>query len=404
MPASPCSPLIHRRCRPHWWPATSPTTGAAAPSSTGSRSPSDRRAASGSIGPNGVGKSTLLQVLAGRPRPRCGRGRPRPARRRPSATWPRSTRSSAGETVRQALTRRTGARERRGRAGRGGRRAGRAGTGRRARATRSALERFNCLGVGRPRRPDRRASSTSSGSGRGWPTGRWPPCRVARGQGGPGRHRALPVRHHPAGRADQRPRLRRPAPARAWVRSTSGRHGHRLPRPGLPRAHGDHRARARRPQPDRPPSTAADGAATRRSGPTPGATPPRPTSVYDRRRAAAGGPGRAAAPVGHHRGPPGDPAPPGQRQGPARLPDQPHREAGVQGPPDRAGPGRPRRGGEALRGMGPPVHHRGGATGRRGGGPADRGGDRAGLVPDGPARPRDRLGRAGGPDRGQRDR
>ena len=60
--------------------------------------------------------------------------------------------------------------------------------------------------------------------------------------------------------------------------------------------------------------------------------------LYERRRGRAGGAGRAAAPVGHHRGPQGEPAAPGQRQGPAGLPHQPHREAGGQGPTDRSGP------------------------------------------------------------------
>ena len=157
------------------------------------------------------------------------------------------------------------------------------------------------------------------------------------GQGGPGRHRAVPLRPDPAGRADQRSRLRRPRPARDLGALPAGGHGHRLPRPGLPRADGGHRARARCPH--RTGREYGGGwAATRPSGPTPGGTPTRPTSCYERRRHQLEGRAerqRQWATTGVRKEI--RPAP-GQRQGPAGLPDQPHREVGGQGPTDRSGP------------------------------------------------------------------
>ena len=84
----------------------------------------------------------------------------------------------------------------------------------------------------------------------------------------------------------------------------SGGPGHRLPRPGLPRAHRDHRARARRPQPD-----GAEYGGGWRGYQTERARARRHASeAYERLRppaSPAGDQSRPAAAVGHHRRPPG---------------------------------------------------------------------------------------------------
>ena len=237
-------------------------------------------------------------------------------------------------------------------------------------------------GRGRPRRPDRRGPRRPRARRRRWPTGRgrhpvgWPGAKVALAAIELSRF-DITLLDEPTNDLDfeglGRSRRGCGRGGAAWSSS---------PTTGTSSTDGDHGARARRARPARPREFGGGWAGL------PGGAGQRPPPCRRGLRASttasagrARGPGRAPAPVGHHRGPPGDAQPAGQRQGPARLPDQPHREAGVQGPPDRAGPGRPRGGGEAVGGVGPPLHHRGGGPGRRGGGPADRGGDRAGHVP-----------------------
>ena len=153
-----------------------------------------------------------------------------------------------------------------------------------------------------------------------------------------GRRPPGPLRHHPARRADQRPRLRRPRPAsRTWWHGAPGgmvivSHDRAfLDRTVTDVLELDEHSRTGRAygggwagyQAER----AADGRPRRRGlrrlrGPA--------------RRAAPSGP--AGAPVGHHRRGPGEEAPARQRQGAAGLPHQPDRDGWPHG---RGGPSVP---------------------------------------------------------------
>ena len=115
------------------------------------------------------------------------------------------------------------------------------------------------------------------------------------------------------------------------------------------------------------------------------------------RRAAPAGPARTA--VGHVGRRPREEAPPRQRQGAAGLPDQPDGEAGLAGAAHRARARVARGGREAVGGLGSPLHHqRGDAVGCRGR-PARRGVPGAGRLHPRPAQPGHRVG---GPHRARR--
>ena len=168
----------------------------------------------GIVGPNGIGKSTLLRVLAG-----LERGGPRPVVRAGAVGYlPQEPEARAGETVRDYLARRTGV---------GG--AERRWTGsRRGSATSPSSRRL--LRCARPlprarrrglRRARRAPCSTTSGSGRARS------ARCATLSGGEAARAALAaillaaLRRVPARRADEQPRLRRARAARAVPRRRS---------------------------------------------------------------------------------------------------------------------------------------------------------------------------------------
>ena len=128
----------------------------------------------------------------------------------------------------------------------------------------------------------------------------------AGGAGRAGGDPARPLRHHAARRADERPRLRRPVPARGHGGPTRRRHGDRVARPGLPRPHRDRRPRARRARAPRPHLRRRLGGATRPSVPPTRRTPPT-TTPSTRRSGPSCGSGPSASASGR------PPAWPGRR-------------------------------------------------------------------------------------------
>ncbi len=200
------------------------------------------RARIGLVGPNGVGKSTLLLLLAGAEEPDRGG-----VRRTPRALAVGRLPQERDLRRRRDAARLPGAQDR-GRRGRGAAGRARGSPRRRARARRRA--RRGSRGVPRPgRRRSRGAGCDDIGRARapdparahaGGPIGR------GGGAGGPRLDPAQPVRRAPARRADERPRFRRPRATRRVPRRVRGIGRRRLARPRVPRSDGDAGRRARR--------------------------------------------------------------------------------------------------------------------------------------------------------------
>jgi ATPase subunit of ABC transporter with duplicated ATPase domains len=170
----------------------------------------------GVVGPNGVGKSTLLRVLAGIERPEKGTVTLAP----PDAAvgfLPQEPERRVGETVGAFLARRTGVAAATTELDGASAAVGRAEPGADHRYG-AALERW--LALGGPEF-DARAGATWADLGLASSLLDRPMITLSGGQaaGRAGRHPPQPVRPVPPGRADQRPRPRRPGPG--WRRSSS---------------------------------------------------------------------------------------------------------------------------------------------------------------------------------------
>jgi len=284
----------------------------------------------------------------------------------------------AGETVRSSLVRRTG-----GQAAEDELAAAAAGlvegTGAADRRYELALERFNSLGAATST-PASTRSSTAWGWGPGWPSLRCRPVGGPGGQGGPGGDRALPLRHHPAGRAHQRPRLRGPHRLEGRVRARRG---------GMVIVSHDRTsssARCRRcwsstPIPG-PAGSTGGWSGYQASGPTPDAMRPRGTRSTNSNAS------------GWRTGPSDNGSGPSRVKSESRNQSDNDKASGTSGstarrswrprPARPIGPWTASRWWPSPSRVGPPVHHRGGGSGRHRGGAPGRGGHPEGNIPAGP--------------------
>ena len=203
----------------------------------------------GVVGPNGVGKSTLLRIAAGIEAPDAGRVEREPA----SLTvgyLPQQPDPTPSETLLDLIARRTGVASAEDALAAAA--AGLAEGGDEAdTAYDGALDRFLALGGGDL---DRRAAAVARTLGLGVDLDR-PRRRPVRRRGGAGRagqHPALAVRPACARRADERPRLRRPRSSGALPGGLRRRAAGRLARPRVPRPHRRSRDRARPDHAQRP--------------------------------------------------------------------------------------------------------------------------------------------------------
>ena len=227
----------------------------------------------GLVGPNGVGKSTLLRVLGGASAPDAGTVDRRSAATPTVGYLPQEPERRADETVVQFLGRRTGVGGGIGRARRGDGDARRRCRRRRrpvlrrarpvAGARRRRLRVADRWGVGRAR-PRRTAARPADD--------RRCPAARRRGSASPS---LLLARFDvvPARRADQRPRPRRARPLERWARSLQAGDGGGQPRPRVPAPNRHPRRRARRVHPRADDVRRRLGRATSPSASSPPSTP-----------------------------------------------------------------------------------------------------------------------------------
>ena len=266
------------------------------PCSTRSTSPSARAPASGSSGPNGVGKTTLLRLLAGIDRPDRGTVTRTPPSLQVGYLPQEPERGD--ETLLAFLGRRTGVTAAEAELERAATALGAGAEDETAAdAYSAALETY--LAVGGPDLDARaRAAGGRPRTARA-PVGHADPRPLGRGSGPgiAGGHPAQPLRRVPARRAHQRPRLRRARAARDLPRRPARRCGRGEPRSRVPRAHRHPGARARRAHPvgDRVrrrlagvPRRPGHGPASRRGGLRRRTGPSGPGSSNGRGRSASG--------------------------------------------------------------------------------------------------------------------
>ena len=255
----------------------------------------------GIVGPNGVGKTTLLQILRAGDRRRSRAKFARTRRPPPSATWRRSTTAPPRSPSANCSYRRTGLA-----AAEADRPPRRPALGRADHRPTTAMP-LPWLATRRWLPATSRPASSHAGTTSGLePSLARPPSDALgrpAGQGGAGGHHLVPLRRHPARRAHQRPRLRRARPPRdvrrriaaaAWSSSPTTAPSSTAPSPTVLELD-EHRRTG-------PPRTAAAGPGTRPSGPSAAATPRRRYDATTGPRRELRRPGPNAAPVGHGRG------------------------------------------------------------------------------------------------------
>ena len=310
----------------------------------------------GVVGPNGVGKTTLLRLLAGIERPDRGTVTRTPPSLQVGYLPQEPERGD--ETLLAFLGRRTGVTAAEAELERAATALGAGAEDETAAdAYSAALETY--LAVGGPDLDARARALCGRPRTARAPVGHADPRPLGRGSGPgiAGGHPAQPLRRVPARRAHQRPRLRRARAARDLPRRPARRCGRGEPRSRVPRAHRHPGARARRAHPvgDRVrrrlggvPRRPGHGPASRRGGlrVVPGrAVPARAAGADAARVGGAGCRRRETRRLGEGQV---HPALPGGEVG----------EAGGEGPRHREGDRPPRHGGEAVGGLGSAVPSR----------------------------------------------